>query len=78
MALDKFMDQSGISPATCWRYRRRGWLRTVIIAGRHYIPREEIATFNRRAAAGEFAGNVSNPSKYRKQSASEKDLALAA
>lgn len=65
MSMDIFMEMSGLSPATCWRYRKRGWLQTVTIAGRHYITREAIADFNRRAAAGEFAGKVANPSAYR-------------
>ena len=37
------------------------WLRVITIAGRHYITREAIFDFNRRAAAGEFAGTVANP-----------------
>lgn len=78
MALDRFMEMSGFSSATCWRYRRRGWLETVVIAGRHYVMRQAIATFNIRAMAGEFAGKVANPSKYRKQRADSADLALAA
>ena len=69
LALDQFMRQSGLSPATVWRYRKRGWLVVVTIAGRHYISRQAIAEFNRRAAAGEFAGTVANPSAHR---ASEK------
>lgn len=36
-----------------------------MIANRHYITREAIAAFNKRAAAGEFAGTVSNPSTAR-------------
>jgi len=62
LALDLYIRQSGLSPATCWRYRRRGWLKTIIIAGRHYVTREAIAEFNFRAARGEFAGKVQNPS----------------
>ena len=65
LALDQFMRQSGLSPATVWRYRKRGWLAVVTIAGRHYVTREAIAEFNRRAAAGEFAGTVANPSANR-------------
>jgi len=61
LALDLYIRQSGLSPATCWRYRKRGWLRTVVIAGRHYVTREAIAEFNRRAGRGEFAGRVQNP-----------------
>ncbi len=65
LALDLFMQQSGLSAPTCWRYRKSGWLRTVVISGRHYVPRAAIAEFNARAAAGEFAGTVTNPSKQR-------------
>ena len=72
ISLDSFGSQSGLSPSTCWRYRRKGWLKTITIAGRHYITREAIAEFNCRAAAGEFAGSVSNPfertKKARRQS----------
>lgn len=59
------MRQSGLSSATLWRYRKRGWLAVTTIAGRHYLSREAIAEFNRRAAAGDFAGTVSNPSAHR-------------
>lgn len=62
LSLDRFMEQSGLSPATCWRYRKRGWLTTIVIAGRHYLTREGIALFNARAMAGEFAGTTQNPS----------------
>jgi hypothetical protein len=61
LALDVYIRQSGLSPATCWRYRKRGWLKTVNIAGRHYVTREAIAEFNERAMRGEFAGKVQNP-----------------
>lgn len=64
-SLDLFIRQSGLSPTTCWRYRKRGWLETIVIANRHYITREAIAAFNKRAAAGEFAGTLSNPSNAR-------------
>ena len=61
LALDLYIRQSGLSPATCWRYRKRGWLKTIIIGGRHYLTREAIAEFNERAARGEFHGKVQNP-----------------
>jgi len=64
LSLDEFMRQSGLSPTTCWRYRWQGWLKTITIAGRHYVTREAIAEFNRRATAGEFAGRVANPSVH--------------
>ena len=65
LSLDLFIRQSGLSPTTCWRYRTRGWLQTIVIANRHYITREAIAAFNKRATAGEFAGTLSNPSTAR-------------
>jgi len=66
LSLDLFMRQSGFSPATCWRYRKRGWLKTVVIANRHYVTRQAIAEFNDRAARGEFAGIIPNPSAARR------------
>jgi hypothetical protein len=65
ISLDKFLELSGLSPATAWRYRRRGWLTTIVISGRHYITRESIAQFNERAARGEFQGKIQNPSLAR-------------
>ena len=62
LSLEKFMEQSGFSPTTCWRYRKKGWLETIVIANRHCITREAIAAFNKRATAGEFAGTLPNPS----------------
>lgn len=55
LALDKFIEETGLSPVTVWRYRKKGWLACVNIAGRLYITREEIAKFNARAVAGEFS-----------------------
>jgi hypothetical protein len=61
IALDKFVEQSGLSAVTVWRYRRVGWLKTLNICGRHYLTRAEIARFNARAAAGEFAKEPARP-----------------
>jgi predicted site-specific integrase-resolvase len=55
MSLNKFLEQTGLSNTTVWRYRKQGMLNTVNIYGRQYILRSEIARFNARAAAGEFA-----------------------
>jgi hypothetical protein len=52
MSLDKFIEQTGLSAVTLWRYRKNGFLKTVNICGRHYILRAEIARFNERATAG--------------------------
>ena len=64
MSLDKFIEQTGLSAVTVWRYRKKGMLTTVNICGRLYILRAEIARFNQRAAAGEFAKAPSYPRKF--------------
>ena len=61
LSLDRFMQETGLSPTTVWRYRNRGWLAVVNIAGRLYVTREEIGRFNARAAAGEFAKPPQQP-----------------
>jgi hypothetical protein len=43
MSLDKFIEQTGLSAVTVWRYRKKGMLTTVNICGRQYILRAEIA-----------------------------------
>jgi hypothetical protein len=63
IALDKFLEASGISATTLWRYRRAGWLRTLNICGRHYVTRAEITRFNTRAANGEFAKQLTPPKR---------------
>jgi hypothetical protein len=63
LALDRFIEQSGLSTVTVWRYRRAGWLKTLNICGRHYLTRSEIARFNERAAAGEFAREPARPKR---------------
>jgi hypothetical protein len=63
ISLDKFIEQSGLSAVTVWRYRRAGWLNTLNICGRHYLTRAEIARFNARAAAGEFARELGRPKR---------------
>jgi hypothetical protein len=65
LALDLYVRQSGLSPTTCWRYRKKGWLRTIVIAGRHYVTREAIAEFNERAGRGEFQATIQNPAAAR-------------
>lgn len=54
LALSVFQGMMGISRCTVYRYRRRGWLTVINIAGRPYITPEAASEFNRRAAAGDF------------------------
>lgn len=63
MSLDKFIEESGLSSTTIWRFRKKGFLRTVNICGRHYVLRSEIARFNARASAGEFEKACHRPLK---------------
>jgi hypothetical protein len=52
--LASFLDDLGVTAITGWRWRKRGWITTITIAGRQYISEAKIAEFNRRAEAGEF------------------------
>ena len=58
MSPDKFMEQTGLSATTLWRWRKAGMLNTINVYGRQYILRSEIARCNERAVAGEFARTV--------------------
>jgi hypothetical protein len=55
MALDRWTADVGINPSTAWQWRKRGGLKTVNVAGRHYITAAQRTEFLRRAEAGEFA-----------------------
>jgi hypothetical protein len=63
VALNHWISQVGITPTTCWRWRKKGWLQTVNICGRQYIARDAIAEFERRAKAGDFATDPKVPRK---------------
>jgi predicted site-specific integrase-resolvase len=63
MSLDKFIEQTGLSAFTLWRYRKKGMLTTVNICGRQYVLRAEIARFSQRGAAEEFAKLPNHPRK---------------
>lgn len=62
-SLQAFIAGVGISPVTAWRFEKRGWLKTVNIAGRRYITAEAEAEFASRAAAGEFAKHHKTPKR---------------
>lgn len=57
ISMDRFTEQSGLSPVTLWRFRKKGWIKTCVIAGRHYLTAAQIAEFNARLASNEFAGD---------------------
>ena len=64
IALNVWLKQVGVTTTTAWRWRRRGWLRTVNVAGRVYITREAIEEFTRRAESGEFEKEHRVPTRY--------------
>ena len=66
MALGRFLEATGTSAVTAWRWERRGWLKTVRIAGRKYVTAEALQEFNRRLAAGVFAGKTQNPRRNKR------------
>jgi predicted site-specific integrase-resolvase len=55
ISLSRWLEQVGVTTCTAWRWRKKGWLKTVNIAGRQYLTQEAIYEFHRRACAGEFA-----------------------
>lgn len=63
VSLHKWMEQVGVTACTIWRWRKKGWLTTVNIAGRQYLTQAAMDEFNRRAEAGEFAKNPVVPKR---------------
>jgi predicted site-specific integrase-resolvase len=55
ISLSKWLEQVGVTSCTAWRWRKKGWLKTINIAGRQYLTQEAMDEFHRRATAGEFA-----------------------
>lgn len=53
--LDWWTRQIKRSPATIWRWRKKGWIQTIAIGNRQYLRAEDAAEFVRRASAGEFS-----------------------
>jgi len=63
ISLAKWLEQIGVTACTAWRWRRKGWLKTVNICGRQYLTQQAIEEFNRRAAAGEFSQTPKVPKR---------------
>lgn len=58
-----FLDSLGVTGPTGWRWRKLGWIKTLNIAGRVYVSRNEIDRFQQRAASGEFSKTHKTPSR---------------
>lgn len=63
VCFNNFLESLGVAQATGWRFRKRGWVKTVNLAGRLYIDRSEIQRFHQRAAAGEFSKTHKTPKR---------------
>ena len=61
ISVTRFLETSGISQVTFWRWEQKGIIKTVRIAGRKYITAAALAEFNRRLSAGDFSGETQNP-----------------
>ncbi len=55
VSFDRFLETIPLSRVTGYRYRMRGAMQCINIAGRWYIEQAEIDRFLQRARAGEFA-----------------------
>lgn len=47
ISLCKWLEQVGVTPCTAWRWRKKGWLKTINIAGRQYLTQDAIDEFHR-------------------------------
>jgi predicted site-specific integrase-resolvase len=63
VALNVWLTRIGVTPVTGWRWRNKGWLKTVNIMGRVYVTDEAVLEFSRRAQAGEFAKVHKTPAR---------------
>jgi len=63
VSLAGWLEQVGVTPCTAWRWRKKGWLKTVNIAGRQYLTQEAIDEFHRRAGVGDFSQVNKVPSR---------------
>jgi hypothetical protein len=55
ISLTRWLQEVGVTACTAWRWRKKGWLKTVNICGRQYLTVEAIEEFRGRAERGEFA-----------------------
>jgi hypothetical protein len=63
ISLTRWLQEVGVTACTAWRWRKKGWLKTVNICGRQYLTQEAIEEFRGRAKRGEFAQVHKAPSR---------------
>ena len=66
VSYDRWLEEIGISSPTGWRWRKRGLIPTTNINGRVYVRRSDVAAFERRAQAGDFARTPTMPRRKAK------------
>jgi predicted site-specific integrase-resolvase len=63
ISLNSWREHVGVTACTIWRWRKKGWLKTVNICGRLYLTQEAINEFYERAQLGEFSKTHITPSR---------------
>jgi hypothetical protein len=61
--LGAWREEIGRTSATLWRWRRKGWLKVINVAGRLYLSRTTIREFEEKAARGEFSKVHATPGR---------------
>lgn len=62
-----WLESLGRTRGTGWRWRKKGIIQAVNVFGKLYISRDEIARFESRAMAGEFASENNVPKKTKRR-----------
>ena len=63
VSLSRWLEQVGVTACTAWRWRKKGWLKTVNICGRQYVTQDAVEDFTARAKRGEFAQEHKVPNR---------------
>jgi hypothetical protein len=61
VAYDSWLSAIDRAPATGWRWRKAGLIKTITIYGRLYVSRRAIREFELRASRGEFSKSHKMP-----------------
>jgi predicted site-specific integrase-resolvase len=61
ISLNAWREKLGVTACTIWRWRKKGWLKTINICGRLYLTQAAINEFHDRAELGEFSKTHKTP-----------------
>ena len=62
ISLNAWRERVGVTACTVWRWRKKGWLKTVNICGRLYLTQDGINEFYERAQLASFPRPIKPPS----------------